>query len=101
MRTVTAKLDTMRKPRRWSVMAQDDGRILVQADNGIGMFDPATGRGLLNIRGQYFPHLHPSMGAKVYVFPADFIAECRAALDANGPETNLGGIIVNNTVKVV
>ncbi len=81
LRHVEAKLGTMRKVRRWSPMRQRDGSIIVQGDGAIGIFDPTTGAGRLNVRGGYFPHLHAAMGARPFVFPPAFVAECVAACD--------------------
>lgn len=103
MRTITAKLGTMRKAREWVVQVTSNGRIMIQADKAIGLFNPSTGEGLLNTNGGYGPHLHPALGAKRFTFPRDFIEECQAALDANGPETALAGgaVIIKNTVEEI
>jgi hypothetical protein len=83
LRTVEAKLGTMRKARRWTVNRRDDGLIVVQAEGAIGAFRPDTGRGLLNVRGGYYVHLAPSLGAKPFTFPPEFVAACIAACDHN------------------
>jgi hypothetical protein len=93
----------MRKPQNFSVAPMSDGRIMIQSDKSIGMFDPETGAGVLNIRGCYFPHLHAALGAKPITFPADFVAECVKVLPTPGGQTSLAGgaIVVVNTVQVI
>jgi hypothetical protein len=85
-RDVTAKLGNMRKPVSWTVYprSSETEDIIVQADGRIGTFSPETGAGLLNLKGQYFKHLSPSMGAVKYQFPADFVEACKAASPVKG-----------------
>ncbi len=77
-RNVTAQLGNMRKPQEFTVYPKTgDGRIIVQSDKSIGQFDPETGKGVLNTRGCYFPHLSGALGAQEYDFPDDFVEKCR------------------------
>lgn len=98
---VTAKLHTMRKPQEFSIFPVNDGKhIIVQSDKSIGKFDFRTGKGVLNVKGAYFPHLSPLLGAFEYQFPAEFVAACLAecpALDSTIEVPELG-LIVNTTV---
>ena len=75
MKRITAKLGNMRKPQDFIVYPQSGSTdvIIVQSDKSIGMFDPDTGKGKLNTRGNYFPHLHYG---QVYQFPKEFVKEC-------------------------
>lgn len=90
MLRVTAKLATMRKPQEFVVYppsTDDKGRIVVQSDKAIGIFEPETGKGLLNWRGsnsKYFVHLHRQLGAEPYTFPEVFIAACMIAQPKSG-----------------
>jgi hypothetical protein len=72
------------------------GKLIVQSDRAIGVFNPKTGDGLLNWRGsnpKYFVHLDKSMGAEPYHFPDVFVAACMIAqpepgqLIGSSPET--------------
>ena len=84
MKSVTAKLGTMRKPQEFTVYPWIPGKpMTVQSDKSIGEFDPETGKGKLNTKGCYFPHL---MFAQPYEFPKDFVIACKvAAFDGNQP----------------
>lgn len=99
---VTAKIDRMRKPQDFRVSPMSDGRVMVQSAKSIGTFDFRTREGVLNTRGCYFPHLHPALGARPYVFPADFVRACLDACPALDSVTQYhgGAIIVENTVRV-
>jgi len=103
---VTAKLANQRKPQRYHVSPMSDGQIMVQSAKSIGTFDFRTRQGILNTRGCYFIHLHPSLGARRHEFPADFVAECLAecpALDSISTLHVSEGLIVHveNTVQVI
>ena len=74
--TIKAKLGNMRKEQDFICSKTDKGNYLVQSDKSIGMFN-AEGRGVLNVRGCYFPHLSPALGAKPYEFPTWFVAQVR------------------------
>lgn len=102
MKRVTAKLGNMRKPRDWLVRPTDDGRIMVQAENAIGLFDFRTRQGVLNTKGGYFPHLNPMLGAKPFEFPAEFVSACLEACPALDSQTVLGGgaVIAHNTIQI-
>lgn len=84
MKRVSAKLANMRKPQEFMVTMSDKGNIMIQSSKSIGMFNPETGKGLLNVKGCYFVHLSTLGGAKPYEFPAEFIAECKEALVKKG-----------------
>jgi hypothetical protein len=103
MKRVTAKLANQRKERDWLVSPCDDGTIIVQADGCIGQFDFRTRKGILNLRGGYFVHLHPQLGAQRYEFPANFVRECLEACPALDSQTSLAGgaVIVENTVRTL
>lgn len=98
---VEAKLDKMRKPRRWSVMPTDRDTLIVQAENAIGEFNFRTRDGILNTTGGYFPHLHPALGAKRFEFPAEFVALCLEACPSMDGETSRGGVTLVHTVKTI
>jgi len=97
---VEAKLARMRKPQSFIVMPMDDGRIMVQSDKSIGVFD-YSGHGVLNTKGCYFPHLTKFMGAVEFDFPPEFVRECLAVCPALDSIEDIGGVIVENTVRVV
>ena len=100
---VTAKIGNMRKPQRFHVSPTDDNRIMIQSDKSIGLFDFRTRQGILNTKGSYFPHLNPSLGAKRYEFPAEFVQACLEACPALDSVSVLGGGVayVDNTVKII
>ena len=92
--SIAAKLGTMRKAQSFTVYPMgSDGSITVQSDKSIGVFNPATGKGLLNTKGGYFIHLSRSAGAVPYEFPADFVTACIAAVPKKGAQIG-GGIVV-------
>jgi hypothetical protein len=96
---VTAKFHTMRKPQGFLVQTTTDGRICVQSERSIGIFDPATGEGRLSVKGNTFVHL--SAYSIIYVFPDDFRKACADVLNKQRPKTNLGGVVVSNTITVI
>lgn len=99
---VRGKLATMRKPRDWSVQPEDNGEyIVVQGDGSIGRFNLKTRKGVLNMRGEYFPHLSPALGAKPYEFPAEFVRLCLEACPGLGSESSRGGVTVVNTIRTI
>lgn len=98
---VTGKLGAMRKPQTFSVMPVADGSIMVQSDKSIGQFDFRTGKGILNTKGSYFPHLNGALGAIPFEFPVDFVAACLEACPALGSETSRGGITIVNTIQTI
>lgn len=99
--SVTAKLGAMRKPQRFLISPMSTGEILVQSAKSIGKFDPATGVGILNTKGSYFPHLHPVMGAKPFTYPAEFVAEAVKVCPEPGGSRTIGGVTIVNTVEVI
>jgi len=97
---ISAKLGNMRKEQEFLPQKTDKGNYVVQSDKSIGIFDD-TGKGVLNTRGCYFPHLNPALGAKPYQFPAWFVAQVKELYPNEGdligasPETGpvyYGGI---------
>lgn len=100
--SVWAKLGTQRKQQEYLVMPIEDGeRIVVQSDKSIGIFNFRTGKGLLNQKGSYFPHLSPALGAKAYTFPAEFVAQCLKQCPTLDGATDIGGVIVQHNIEVV
>jgi hypothetical protein len=98
---VRGKLAGQRKARDWSVRPVDDGSIIVQGDGCIGQFDFKTRQGVLNIKGEYFPHLSRALGAKPYEFPAEFVRLCLEACPALDSESSRGGVTVVNTIRTI
>jgi hypothetical protein len=99
IKTVTAKLATMRKPQEFVIYPVDlsdptkPTSITVQSDKAIGKFDPATRKGVLNFRGsnsKYFPHLSASLGAVPYEFPKEFVEAVLNAIPRKGDEIGPG-----------
>jgi hypothetical protein len=88
--TVRARLGNMRKPQEFIVARTDRGNYIVQSDKSIGEFDPATGKGVLNTRGSYFPHLSRALGAKPYTFPPEFVQEAQERRAYVGEEIGPG-----------
>lgn len=105
MSRVEAKLHTMRKPQSFHVSPTSDGRVMVQSDKSIGMFDFRTGKGVLNTKGCYFPHLNKVLGAFPYTFPPEFVSACLEACPALDSITVYGSggttvLTVVNTVQI-
>lgn len=85
MKQVTARLGNMRKPQDFVVYPPSDkGNIIVQSDKSIGAFDIRTGKGVLNTKGCYFPHLNSICGATPYIFPDAFVLQCIANYQEEG-----------------
>ena len=99
IKTVTAKLATMRKPQEFVVYPftpESTGSITVQSDKAIGQFDPITGQGMLNSKGsssKYFVHLMPQLGAVPYTFPREFVDECIASQPQSGDSIGPNGTV--------
>ena len=95
---VSAKLGRMRKPQDFLVSPTSDGRVMVQSDKSIGIFDK-TGVGRFTTKGPYFPHL---AFAPPFEFPPEFVTACLEACPAMGSQTVLGGgaVVVENTIEV-
>lgn len=98
---VTAKLGGQRKARQWSVQPVDTGELIVQTEGAIGKFWPQTGKGVLNLKGGYFPHLAAFMGATEFEFPEAFVAACMAACPEPGGETSFGGVTFVHSVRTI
>jgi hypothetical protein len=81
MKTITAKLGSMRKAVEWVVYPpREDGLILIQCDKRICLFDPQTGEGRLSGSHNYPTVLTLNMtGSQAVIVPADVRA---AALNA-------------------
>lgn len=97
---VVAKIANMRKPQDFSVSPMSDGRIMVQSDKSIGTFDFRTCKGVLNTKGCHFPHLHPALGAAEFEFPPEFVKECLTACPALDSVSDVGGVLIHNTIEV-
>lgn len=96
---VEGKLGKMRKTRTWSVMpTSEEGRLIVQADGAIGTFDFRTGKGRLNTKGEYFPHLAV---AAPFDFPPEFVRACLEACPSLDGETTRGGVTIAHTVEII
>jgi hypothetical protein len=91
---VTAKFGKMRKPANWYIYPMHEGRITVQADGRIGQFDAETGEGVINMKGEYFPHLDPKAGAVPFTFPPEFVTECKAMLAADAQKFDQRGPVI-------
>lgn len=100
---VTAKLGRQRKEQRYLVSpTSDEGVLMVQSDKAIGTFDFRSRMGRLNIKGCYFPHLSPMLGAEEYEFPVEFVTECLRVCPALDSVISLGGgaVLANATVEM-
>ena len=86
MKRITAKIGKMRKPQDFIVYPPStaEGKIVIQSDKSIAMFDENTGKGLLNIKGCYFVHLNQALGAIPYEFPMEFVNACKEAQPHSG-----------------
>jgi hypothetical protein len=90
-RTFSAKLGKMRKPQEFVAFIDNaTGKIIVQSDKSIGLFDPETGKGILNIKGSYFIHLNVVLGAKPFQFPPDFVEMAKTACFKPGDQIGAG-----------
>lgn len=98
---IKGKLGAQRKAQEYSVSPRSDGLYMVQSSKAIGVFDPATGKGVLNIKGCYFAHLSATMGAKPYEFPKDFVTLAQEVCLTPGGETSRGGVTLVHTVTVI
>lgn len=86
--SVHAKLPGQRKEREWVVYPWDgEGPVTVQTDGAIVAVDlknartDGTASGVGNLKGEYFHHLSPSMGAHSMEFPASFVEQVRAVVE--------------------
>lgn len=98
VKTITAKLGTMRKPVEWIVYprAVTSTKVTIQSDTRIASFDPVTGLGMLSRAGRsYFIDLLPMRGATEIAVPAGIIEMILDAQpkpgDAIGPGVYIGG----------
>lgn len=95
MKTITAKLGTMRKAVEWVVYPPDSDpdEIVIQSDKRIACFNVKTGKGLLSkscSSGAYFLHLNPVLGATHIVVPQDVILAAVAARSKRGDQIGPG-----------
>lgn len=95
MRSVTAKLGTMRKAVEWTVYPRNSATssVIIQSDHRIAEFDPATGAGWLSVHkpnGAYFMHLNKFLGATVVAVPREVIDAALAAVPLPGEEIGPG-----------
>lgn len=98
IKTVSAKLQRMRKPQDFVVYPKsrtDNGDLVVQSDKSIGRFDPETGKGVLNVRGPFFAHLSQ---ASPFTFPMDFVEACIEAQPKSGD--TIGASSITGVVKI-
>ena len=94
-KSVDLKLANMRKPQNFVVQdVNDKDKIIIQSDKSIGIFDKKTGKGKLNTKGCYFPHLPY---ATPYALSMEQLKECLQALYIAGDVlgTIAGSTIIN------
>ncbi len=89
IKRVVAKLATMRKAQDFIVYPYKLGqtKLMVQSDKAIGLFEIATGEGVLNYKGsnsKYGVHLNEMLGAEKYKFPGEFVVACLEAQPGSG-----------------
>lgn len=70
---VTAKIGRQRKARDFIAFKDDKGNIIAQGDDCIFQINPETREAVYNLKGGYFPHLSPLLGAKAGKVPQEFI----------------------------
>ena len=101
--TITARLAGQRKDQTYIISPMSDGQVMLQSSKAIGIFDPVTGEGILNIKGCYFPHLHAALGAKAYSLPPEILVEVNRLIPNPQGVTVLGGgvAIVQNMIEVI
>lgn len=103
LKKVTAKLGGMRKPQEFCVLpmkreGEETTTLMIQSDKSIGILDFRTGKGKLNTKGCYTPHL---MLAQPFDFPPEFVQACLEACPSLGGTTEIApGIIMQHTVQV-
>ena len=94
MKTITAKLGTMKRPVQWTVYPQSgQGTVIIQSNTRIAAFNPTTGKGVLSKNcpnGAYFLHLQPILGATPVVVPPEVIALVVTATPRVGQEFGPG-----------
>ena len=101
-RLIKAKLGNMRKEQEFIVYPKSDkDNIIVQSDKSIGAFNIATGEGVLNTKGSYFPHLNAMLGAKPFTFPQDFVLQCIVQGPEVGDAIDRHGIAYHGTVTEI
>jgi len=81
---VIVKIGRLRKPRELIAFMDDQGRIIAQGDDVIFMVDPVTREAVYNLKGGYFMHLNPLMGAKVARVPQEFVDALKKSLYEKG-----------------
>ncbi len=83
----------MRKPQEFCIqpLKATDTTVTIQSDKAIGRFDLKTGKGMLNTKGCYFPHLNPALGAVEYTLSEEDLTEIKKRLKAAGSVIRLGG----------
>jgi len=92
---VIAKFGRQRKPR--SLIAfEADGKIIAQGEDCIFEIDPKNKEAIYNLKGGYFPHLSPLLGAQKGKVPQEFIDALKKVIYEKGDligvlPANLGG----------
>jgi len=76
---VIARFGNMRSYQTFTVYPAKAGAeyVIAQSHRSIVRIDVATGRGLWNPKGCYFPHLSPAMGAIEVDLPEAFVRDCK------------------------
>ena len=71
---VFARIGRQRKTRGFIAFRDQEGRLFAQAEDCIiQVLDEETGLCVYNTKGGYFHHLRLELGAKVGIFPKEFI----------------------------
>jgi len=63
-RRVKVKVERHRKPRDLIAFPSDKGKIIAQGEDCIFEIDPESREAIYNLKGGYFPHLSPLLGAQ-------------------------------------
>jgi len=73
-KTIYARIGRQRKSRGFIAFKDQNGTLFMQAEDCIiQVLDKETGLCIYNTKGGYFVHLDRRMGAKLGIFPREFI----------------------------
>lgn len=91
-KTIYAKIGKQRKARGFIAFKDQNGQLFAQAEDCIiQVLDRETGLSIYNTKGGYFHHLDIRLGAKLGVFPKDFIERLEKLTLKEGELMGLAG----------
>jgi len=81
---VIAKFERQRKARSLIAFRDDKGHIIAQGKDCIFEIDPESREAIYNLKGGYFPHLSPLLGAQKGRVPQEFIDALKKVIYGEG-----------------